>query len=161
MMTSPTPTTPTTLPLKYLDRNGVVDLIHAFYADVRSDPLLGPIFGEVIQDDWEPHLARMVEFWSTIMLGSRSFKGNVYGKHVELGQRLPVRPEHFFRWLTLWNKHTSGRFVRDIAQDMQTTAQGIGRNLFYGFFGEFALFRQEDGVVVGYEADLSARPPAR
>ncbi len=36
-------------------------LVHRFYEQVRTDPVLGQIFAAHITD-WEPHLARMVEF---------------------------------------------------------------------------------------------------
>jgi hemoglobin len=154
------PTTPSTLtPGAELDRAGVRDLVHAFYDDVRADALLGPVFAQVIGDDWAPHLARMVEFWSTVMLGTRSFRGNVYGKHVQLAQQIPTTPEHFLRWLTLWHRHTSARFEPGLAEEFQATAQGIGRNLFHGFFGQFALFELQDGVATGWAPDPSIRLP--
>lgn len=64
-----------TLPLT---QESIATLVYAFYDSVRADPELGPVFNAAI-DDWEPHLARMVEFWSTTMLGTKSFQGNVYG----------------------------------------------------------------------------------
>jgi len=43
----------------------------------------------------------MTEFWSTVLLHTRSFRGNVMRKHVAL---LPaLQPAHFARWLTLWS----------------------------------------------------------
>ena len=38
------------------------------------------------------------------MLGTRSFKGNVFGKHMAVAG---VTPEHFTRWLTYWFLRTS------------------------------------------------------
>src|SRR5882757_984654 len=40
-------------------------LVHAFYAKVRSDPILAPVFAARIAD-WEPHLAQMCAFWSSV-----------------------------------------------------------------------------------------------
>ena len=50
------------------------DLVHAFYAKVRRDPALGPIFNRVI-DDWDHHLAKLCDFWSSVTLMSGRFKG--------------------------------------------------------------------------------------
>ncbi|WP_342118347.1 group III truncated hemoglobin [Pseudoduganella sp. OTU4001] len=69
-----------TLPLT---TESITTLVHQFYQGVRAAPELGPVFDAAI-DDWPPHLARMVEFWSTTMLGTKSFQGNVYGKHMAL-----------------------------------------------------------------------------
>ena len=41
-------------------------LVHGFYAKVRKDDLLGPIFNRVIAD-WGPHLEKMCDFWSSVM----------------------------------------------------------------------------------------------
>lgn len=138
-----------------LDRAGVETLVHAFYDDIRRDEMLGPVFGAVIGDDWGPHLQRMVEFWSTVMLGSRSFRGNVYGKHMVLDG---IRPEHFLRWITLWHRHTNRLFDDEVAEEFQRTAHGIGRNLFHGFFGEFPRFVMRNGVAVGHEPDVWVAP---
>lgn len=81
-----------------IDRSKIETLIHDFYSDIRRDALLGPVFAGAIGDDWGVHLGRMVEFWSTVMLGTRSFSGNVFGKHMAIAG---VRAEHFLRWLTL------------------------------------------------------------
>ena len=134
-----------------LDRVGLRRLVDAFYVDVRRDDLLGPVFASVIHD-WEPHLQRMTEFWSTVMLGTKSFKGNVYQKHVVLAETLDVKPEHFLRWITLWHRHTNAMFPGETAQELQETAEGIGRNLFYGFFQQFARFIVRDGEAVDYVA---------
>lgn len=73
-------------------------VVRAFYAEVRSDPLLGPVFNAAIAD-WEPHLVRMCDFWSSVLLMSGRFKGAPMAAHV----RLPdLGPSHFARWLELF-----------------------------------------------------------
>jgi hemoglobin len=141
-----------------LDRGALRQLVQAFYADVRRDPLLGPVFEPVVGGQWPRHLERMTEFWSTVMLGSKSFKGNVYARHVALAQTAAVQPEHFLRWITLWHRHTNRRFAPAIARELQRTAEGIGRNLFYGLLGEFARFVVEDGVATAYEPIVNLPP---
>jgi hemoglobin len=42
-------------------------LVERFYDTVRQDDMLGPIFAERI-GDWPHHLARMKDFWASIML---------------------------------------------------------------------------------------------
>ena len=124
-----------TAPAPYaLNAESVHTLVHSFYRDVRADPDIGPIFDGAIGDHWDLHLARLVDFWSTVMLGTRSFQGNVFGKHMALDG---VRPEHFSIWLGLWKKHTEQLFAPDVAHELQHVAHGIARNLFRGFFGAF------------------------
>jgi len=138
-----------------IDRTKIETLVHDFYRDIGRDDLLGPLFTGIIGDDWSVHLARMVEFWSTVMLGTRSFRGNVFGKHMAVAG---VRPEHFLRWLTLWHRHTNRLFGTETAAELQRTAHGIARNLFYGFFGEFPTFVMRDGVAVGHVPEERPAP---
>ena len=114
-------------------------LVHGFYADVRADALLGPVFDAALHDRWEPLLARMVDFWSTVALGSKSFKGNVFAKHMAL---TGVTPAHFAAWVRLWGEHTGRLFAPEVAQGLQVAAHGIARNLFQGYFGSKPVFAQ-------------------
>ena len=115
-----------------VSREQLTTLIHAFYRDIRTDESLAPIFARVIGDDWSAHLDRMVEFWCTVMLGSRSFRGNVFGKHMAIDG---VAPAHFVRWLSLWRAHTALEVDPPAAEELQRIAQGIARNLYLGLFG--------------------------
>jgi hemoglobin len=45
----------------------IEQVVRGFYAQVRDNPDLGPIFAGAIED-WEPHLAKMMDFWSAVML---------------------------------------------------------------------------------------------
>lgn len=130
-----------------ITRQRLADVVHGFYAEVRADPLLAPVFDRVIGQNWTPHLKRMVEFWSTVALGTRSFQGNVYAKHMALDE---VQPEHFLRWVTLWHRHTNALLQPSDARSLQRVAHGIARNLFHGLFGQFASFEMVDEVAVGW-----------
>jgi hemoglobin len=77
-------------------------LVHGFYAKVRHDPAIGPIFNRVIADaDWPPHLAKMCDFWSSVMLMSGRFKGSPMQAHARIDG---LRPTHFARWLHLFEQ---------------------------------------------------------
>ncbi|MGO3744018.1 MAG: group III truncated hemoglobin, partial [Alcaligenes aquatilis] len=47
-------------------------LVTQFYAQVRQDVQLGPIFEHHVQD-WDEHLDMLCDFWSAILLGTRRF----------------------------------------------------------------------------------------
>lgn len=82
-----------------LDEEILADLVHRFYAKIRADAVLGPIFAERIAD-WAPHLERMAAFWSSVALMTGRYHGSPVPKHVSL----PVTREHFERWLTLFRE---------------------------------------------------------
>lgn len=74
-------------------------LVRAFYAKVRADAVLAPVFEARIQD-WEPHLQRMFAFWSSVALMSGRYHGTPMAKHMPL----PVDADHFDRWLALFKE---------------------------------------------------------
>ncbi|MGD9669871.1 MAG: group III truncated hemoglobin [Hyphomicrobiaceae bacterium] len=82
-----------------LDEGTLYDLVHGFYGKVRRDPVLGPIF-EARITDWEPHLERMVVFWSSVAL----MTGRYHGRPVPAHTSLPIHGAHFERWLGLFRE---------------------------------------------------------
>ena len=82
-----------------LDEAMLHDLVHRFYDRVRVDPTLAPIFAARIAD-WEPHLERMVAFWSSVAL----MTGRYHGAPVPAHASLPVNGEHFEQWLALFRQ---------------------------------------------------------
>lgn len=75
----------------------IQELVHRFYGRVREDNLLGPIFNTRVAD-WDKHLARLCEFWSSVILMSGRYRGQPMPLHA----RLPIEPLHFDRWLQLF-----------------------------------------------------------
>ena len=134
---SPAPTAPDTTAALTPDADRIALLVHGFYADVRNDPLLGPVFEKALHGRWDAHLQRLVDFWSTVALGTRSFKGDVFGKHMALEG---ITPAHFAAWVGLWQQHTNRLFAPEVAHDLQVAAHGIARNLFRGYFGSDPAF---------------------
>ena len=82
-----------------IDEFMIERLVRGFYAKIREDALLGPIFEAQIHD-WEPHLQRMCAFWSSVALMSGRYHGSPMAKHLPL----PVDARHFDRWLALFEE---------------------------------------------------------
>ncbi|WJR76172.1 group III truncated hemoglobin [Bradyrhizobium sp. NP1] len=72
-------------------------LVHDFYARVRSDAVLAPVFEARIRD-WGPHLRQMCAFWSSVALMTGRYHGTPMAKHMPL----PIDADHFDRWLALF-----------------------------------------------------------
>ena len=72
-------------------------LVDAFYAKVRRDPDIGPIFNAIV-GDWPHHLSTLKDFWSTVLLTTGRYKGDPMMTHLQL----PLDPDHFSRWLALF-----------------------------------------------------------
>ncbi|TGY89800.1 group III truncated hemoglobin [Marinicauda algicola] len=80
-----------------IDEAMIERLVDRFYARVREDALLAPVFAAKIAD-WEPHLRQMYAFWSSVVLGTGRYHGRPMPKHAPL----PVCGDHFDRWLALF-----------------------------------------------------------
>ena len=57
-----------------IDEGMIEQLVHGFYAQVREDPLLGPVFGAHVKD-WGTHLPKMVDFWSSALRKTARYRG--------------------------------------------------------------------------------------
>lgn len=100
------------------DRRDVILLVNTFYDKVKSDPLIGKLFSRVT---WDTHLPVMYSFWSSMMLGEASYRGNPLQKHLPL----PLEKEHFERWLALWMETVDELFKGDRAEEIKMRAQSI------------------------------------
>jgi hemoglobin len=110
-----------------LDDRLIEKLIRAFYDRARVDPLIGPIFNSRIQD-WEPHLARICDFWSAVMLKSSRYRGQPMGLHLPL----PIDSTHFDRWVELFERTARELCPASIAEQFAERARTIGRSLEMG-----------------------------
>ena len=82
-----------------IDEAMIETLIRGFYARVRQDALLAPIFESRISD-WEPHFDNMFAFWSSLTLHTGRYHGQPMAKHMPLA----VDARHFDRWLALFEQ---------------------------------------------------------
>ena len=96
-------------------------LVNEFYYKVRQDDLLADIFNSIIKDNWPAHLKRMTDFWSTILLYTKTYKDDPLPKHLPL----PVDKEHFDRWLELFNETIDEHFQGEIAENARKRANSI------------------------------------
>lgn len=88
-------------------------LVEQFYARVREDPVLAPVFASRIAD-WPAHLARMKQFWAVILRGEGNFSGSPMALHVAIDA---IEEFHFQRWLALFEVT-----LRDLEGDPAATA---------------------------------------
>lgn len=103
-------------------------LVHGFYDRIRVDPALGPIFSRVITD-WDPHLERMCDFWSSVMLMTGRFKGAPMAAHVRIEG---LGPTHFARWLHLFRQTAAELCPPEAAAVFVAKAEMIAQSLQLG-----------------------------
>lgn len=100
------------------------ELVETFYAKLRLDPLLGPIFAAHVHD-WPEHLERIGRFWSSVAL----MTGRYQGSPVEAHRNLPVDWSHFQRWLMLFGQTAHALLPASGADYLILRAERIARSL--------------------------------
>ena len=94
--------------------------VRRFYDAARADDLLGPVFNHWIKD-WDAHLARMDDFWSDALLGTRRYESAPFPPHL----KLKMTQEHFDRWNKLWSAAVEATLRESIA----SKAKAIGDHM--------------------------------
>ena len=106
-----------------------IDLVMTrFYAKVRKDPVLGPIFDGHI-DNWPEHEAKIAGFWRNAIMFERSYDGNPMRAHMMAGD---VRADHFDGWLALFDEVLETTLPAEPAAAWSALAHRIGRGLRMG-----------------------------
>ena len=110
-----------------LDEAHLATLVDRFYEKVRADPMLGPVFNAAVHD-WDEHRRTLVSFWSSVALGTQSYRGSPMSAH----RPHPIRGEHFDHWLELWRETAREVLEEEDAGRMIDYAERIGRSLRMG-----------------------------
>lgn len=103
-------------------------LIPAFYAKLRNDPTLGPVFEDAIGRNWEAHIETVCSFWLHVTgLDRRYDTRNFIRAHL---RRPAIRAELLPLWLSHF-RETAGELctpsqadaLTDIARRMAETLE--------------------------------------
>jgi len=128
-------------------REDIARLVNAFYAKIRQDELLGPIFNSHIADEqWPAHLEKLTDFWETNLFGIPKFKGSPTMAHFKVDKNLDYKVDqvHFGQWLNLWFQTIDSLFEGELA----TRAKEAARRMASGQF--MAIFRNRPTSVNQY-----------
>lgn len=112
-------------------------LVEGFYARVRDDDFIGPVFAERISD-WGPHLEQMKLFWSSVALSTGVYQGRPMPKHLPL----PIDARHFDRWLQIFEATARDLCPPVAAEHFIVRARRIAESLELGV-------ANANGVLVG------------
>lgn len=114
-------------------REDINILVKKFYAKIRIDELLGPIFNSHIPDDnWPEHLEKLTDFWETNLFGVAKFKGNPSQKHRDIDKNLDysITQVHFGTWLQLWFQTIDELYEGELAEKAKRAARKMATGQF-------------------------------
>jgi hemoglobin len=124
-------------PYDSISEPAIAALVDRFYGKARRDPTIGPVFNAAV-GDWDEHLGKLSDFWSSVMLTTGRYKGNPMAAHMQQ----PIEPGFFDRWLALWRETAMELFAPPVAAEFVAKAERIGESL------KLALFYRPEGLRI-------------
>ena len=118
-------------PAPDLSESALALLVDRFYARVRRDPEIGPLF-EAAVADWPEHLEKLTAFWSSVMLTSGRYKGSPMAAHMRHAGA--ITPAMFDRWLELWGATADENLSPNDAALIRVKAERIAESLKLSLF---------------------------
>lgn len=122
------------------DLNDIKLLVDTFYGKVRENPMLKDIFNTIIQDRWPEHLAKMYNFWQTVLLEEHTYYGSPFVPHAKLAVDL----EHFDKWLLLFNSTIDDLFAGEKAEK----AKWQGQRMAEMFHSKIEYYKNHSSVKI-------------
>lgn len=131
------------IPRPGIDEERIRRLVHGFYAAVRDDDLIGPLFLREIQAErWPAHLDKMCAFWSSVLLRTDRYDGRPLSPHLRMAE---LADAHFARWLELFRRTATQVFDPPAAAAVTGHAERIAQS----FRMSIAFHRGRDASTVG------------
>lgn len=109
------------------NRRDIETLINAFYAKARASSIIGYIFNEVANVNWEEHLPKMYSFWASMLLDEQSYSGNPMTQHIALSKMTSMTETEFSEWIRLFHLTIDELFTGPKATEAKLRAANIAR----------------------------------
>jgi hemoglobin len=108
----------------------VAQLLDSFYAKVRRDPDLGPVFDDIIRDRWPEHMQRIQSFWLMALRISRGYHGPDF-MYAHL-RHATIQASQLARWLDLFEDTVREMAPADQHERFMRIAHAMAENLQIG-----------------------------
>jgi len=130
----------------------LIDIIARFYDSILKDPIIGFIFTDVVKIELEHHLPIIVDFWADVLfvessadlsqpINKKRYTGNTLQKHLDINQKLALKPGHFTRWLHLFDLAVDDRHAGPNAEAMKKRAEVVAKSI------SAAIVKQKRGDI--------------
>ncbi|PLZ03641.1 Globin [Burkholderia sp. WAC0059] len=127
------------------DETNIRALVYTFYDRVREDATLGPVFEAALAGRWDTHLPKMCRFWASLVLGAKTYQGNLVQAHQPLEG---IEPQHFSRWLYLFLDTVESRYTPAAAVRFMEPALRIAQSLQFSRYGwDYAIPAEQQALL--------------
>ncbi len=106
-------------------REGIKRLVDSFYDKVLKDEVIGFFFTDVAAINLKEHLPKMYDFWKNMLFRTQSYGRNAMMPHLRLNQKEPLQPQHFTRWLELFDETIDSFFSDPVADEAKHRAKVV------------------------------------
>lgn len=107
-------------------REDIDNLLSEFYRIVPVDGEIGHHFDGL---DLAAHIPIIADFWEKVLFGNPVYFGNPLAIHAKLNDKSPLKPEHFSRWIEIFEAAVDSLFMGEIAETAKLRARTIGDSL--------------------------------
>jgi hemoglobin len=115
-------------------RGAIDQLVTSFYREVVFDEVLEPVFSDIAEVDWVHHIPVLIEYWTSLLLGSESYRGGIMAVHRHLHALSPLERIHCDRWYGLWvgcvDEGWSGPLADRAKSHAAAVMEGMAKHLF-------------------------------
>lgn len=106
-------------------------MVDTFYGKVQANPILGFIFDDIAEVNWDTHLPHMYKFWGGVLFGENEFRGNPMYKHIMLSRKTQMSDIQFAEWLRLFSSTVDDLFEGPRADEAITRAKMIAKTFLF------------------------------
>ena len=109
-----------------LSRNDIHFIIADFYKKLVIDKTMVPLFKDIVeQDQLEPHIDIINDFWEDLLFQTYKYKNNPMQKHLDFHQKMSFTKKHFDLWLQYLSSTIDANFRGINSENMKTRALSI------------------------------------
>jgi hemoglobin len=113
-------------------RHDIETLVRRFYEQAIPDSVIGKFFTRVARLDLETHLPKIANFWEQMLFQRPVYNGSPMHVHLQMNSKEPMLPEHFARWLILWEQSVDQLFYGEKAEMAKSRAQMVAKSFSLG-----------------------------
>lgn len=107
-------------------REDIDRLLVAFYDVALVDPFIGHHFAGL---NMTTHLPVIGDFWEKALFGRPVYFSNPLLVHQQLNEKLPLKPEHFSRWVQIFVETVDHLFAGEMADNAKFRARMIADSM--------------------------------
>lgn len=129
-------------------------IVSIFYEQLLVDQIIGFFFTDIVQLDLDKHIPKIAAFWASVLLGDKSYQGNVFEKHRQLHLKAALTEDHFHRWLFILHSTIDKLYAGPVAEEMKLKAMMIAKKMAHALANGVSNAEILKGVqIVDYSAN--------